>query len=150
MSRQTSDANFHVRTTTEALQKLDEALAILNYSDRSDWFRAMYRETVEKAENKKGDKKMGKYFVSLYGRRSTSYCIYDEDLNFLKATVDKKETENLTELFKKSDITLSFYDDNELVGTTKGEIPDQLYKKGTRIEGAATAAAKAFKPKNWK
>lgn len=62
MNRKTSDANFHVRTTTEVLQKLDESLEILNYSDRSDWFRAMYRETVENAENKKlkGEMKMDK------------------------------------------------------------------------------------------
>jgi metal-responsive CopG/Arc/MetJ family transcriptional regulator len=52
--REKSNTKFDVRTTTEVLQKLDEALEILNYSDRSDWFRAMFRETVEKAENKKG------------------------------------------------------------------------------------------------
>lgn len=53
-----SNTKFDARTTTDVLQKLDEAIKILNYSDRSDWFRAMYRETVEKAENKKGEIKM--------------------------------------------------------------------------------------------
>jgi hypothetical protein len=138
--------NYNVRLEEETIEKIKEIKKITRRTEQN------VIELLVEAEYKKlkGDEKMGKYFVSLYGRISTSYCIYDEDLNFLKATRDKKETENLTELFKKSDITLSFYDDNELVGTTKGEIPDQLYKKGTRIEGAATAAAKAFKPKNWK
>lgn len=38
---------FQVRETDEQLEKLDEALKILGYSNRADWFRDMKRKTIE-------------------------------------------------------------------------------------------------------
>lgn len=38
---------FQVRETEEELNKLDEAIKVLGYKDRSDWFRDMKRKTIE-------------------------------------------------------------------------------------------------------
>ncbi|KZL94383.1 hypothetical protein [Clostridium magnum] len=44
---------FQVRDTEEELKKLDEALKILNYSDRAAWYKEMKRRTIIEAEKKK-------------------------------------------------------------------------------------------------
>lgn len=44
---------FQVRDTEEELKKLDEALKILNYSDRASWYKEMKRRTINEATNKK-------------------------------------------------------------------------------------------------
>lgn len=46
---------FQVRDTEEELQKLDKALKILNYSDRSAWYKEMKRQTIIEAEKKKSE-----------------------------------------------------------------------------------------------
>lgn len=49
----TTNPRFQVRDTEEGLHKLDEALKILGYKDRADWYRDMKRKTIEKANEKK-------------------------------------------------------------------------------------------------
>lgn len=48
-----ANPKFQVRETEEELQKLDEALKVLGYKDRADWFRDMKRKAIElsKKEN---------------------------------------------------------------------------------------------------
>lgn len=46
------DGRLHVRDTKEELAKLDEAIKILGYKDRSDWYREVRRKTINEAETK--------------------------------------------------------------------------------------------------
>ena len=48
------DGRLHVRDTKEELAKLDEAIKILGYKDRSDWYRSMKRQTIKDVEKKEG------------------------------------------------------------------------------------------------
>lgn len=52
MNDKKKEPRFHVRETEEGLKKLDEAIRILGYKDRSDWYRDMKRQTIWKAEER--------------------------------------------------------------------------------------------------
>ncbi len=47
-----TEARLNIRETKEELEKLDKALKVLGYKDRSDWYRDMKRQTIWKAEKK--------------------------------------------------------------------------------------------------
>ena len=42
-----ANPKFQVRELEEELKKLDEAIKILGYRDRADWYRDMKRKTIE-------------------------------------------------------------------------------------------------------
>ncbi|WP_156946305.1 hypothetical protein [Clostridium akagii] len=48
-----SNNRFQVRDTEENLKKLDEAIKILGFKDRADWYREMKRRTID-ISSKKG------------------------------------------------------------------------------------------------
>lgn len=41
---------FSIREEREELEKLDKALKVLGYKDRSDWYRDMKRKAIREAE----------------------------------------------------------------------------------------------------
>lgn len=47
-----SNSRFQVRDTEEDLKKLDEAIKLLGYKDRADWYRDMKRKSIAAAEEK--------------------------------------------------------------------------------------------------
>lgn len=45
----TQNLKFQVRDTKQGLDKLDEALKILGYNNRADWYREKKREVIKEA-----------------------------------------------------------------------------------------------------
>lgn len=47
------NSRFQVRETEQELKKLDEAIKVLGYKDRADWYRDMKRNTINKIKPSK-------------------------------------------------------------------------------------------------
>jgi metal-responsive CopG/Arc/MetJ family transcriptional regulator len=47
-----NNLRFQVRDTEEELKKLDEAIRILGYKDRADWYRDMKRKAIAESKRK--------------------------------------------------------------------------------------------------
>lgn len=47
------NSRFQVRATEKELKELDEAIQLLGFKDRADWYREMKRKTLQKASTVK-------------------------------------------------------------------------------------------------